>query len=511
MMNFYFLFLIFLLAFGIIISQNAFAVEIVAEPEHEIVGPNDWLRIFVKINGYSGGKIDWSLIKPDGTSESGYFENIQASKVTHTIVRDAFDHQFGIWQIKYQYQNVIKTIDVDVIPLIFTAVQDKQIYTPGDIMTIRFSTDYFESNAAKSVPLSIRVLDQYGKPATLSKPILIKVSQPITTQKFFIDEFLKYNTFGKYNAIVNYYGVEVDMPFEIVNPKTKLFVFLSSDKNLYDPGDTIEINIGIPVITVDSGVLTITSPSGKVITQTVSTYDHLTKVLLKDITSNEIGTYTYTFKYSGTLVSKTFDVLAETLENPKNDVLRFDLHLDKSQYIPGETISAIVIPNKMIENELIYWIEDSSGNKSNLFTFPDTQFEEFTIKHTIPLISTPGTWKIYVKYGITEATANFEISDIPESTTNARQSIILPDWIRNNAKWWNENKISDNDFSTGIEYMIKEKIILIPELKKNVSDSEILIPSWIKVNAGWWADELISDQEFVTAIEYLVNIGIIHV
>jgi len=37
----------------------------------------------------------------------------------------------------------------------------------------------------------------------------------------------------------------------------------------------------------------------------------------------------------------------------------------------------------------------------------------------------------------------------------------------------------------------------------------ILLPSWIKTNALWWAQDKISDIEYVTAIEYLINNGII--
>jgi len=42
-------------------------------------------------------------------------------------------------------------------------------------------------------------------------------------------------------------------------------------------------------------------------------------------------------------------------------------------------------------------------------------------------------------------------------------------------------------------------------------DSGILLPSWIKTNALWWAQDKISDLEYVTAIEYLINNGIIKI
>ena len=41
------------------------------------------------------------------------------------------------------------------------------------------------------------------------------------------------------------------------------------------------------------------------------------------------------------------------------------------------------------------------------------------------------------------------------------------------------------------------------------STFEKKIPDWIKNNAKWWADDLISDEDFVESIQYLVKKGII--
>ena len=37
------------------------------------------------------------------------------------------------------------------------------------------------------------------------------------------------------------------------------------------------------------------------------------------------------------------------------------------------------------------------------------------------------------------------------------------------------------------------------------------IPSWIKNNAGWWAEGLISDEEYINALQYLIREGILKV
>ena len=46
----------------------------------------------------------------------------------------------------------------------------------------------------------------------------------------------------------------------------------------------------------------------------------------------------------------------------------------------------------------------------------------------------------------------------------------IPYWIKNNAKWWSNNKISDNDFLAGIEYLVENNIVKL----NSKGNSEIL-------------------------------------
>ena len=86
----------------------------------------------------------------------------------------------------------------------------------------------------------------------------------------------------------------------------------------------------------------------------------------------------------------------------------------------------------------------------------------------------------------------------------------IPYWIKTNAGWWSSDKISDNDFIVGIQYLVKNKIIMLDSesVEKNSSN---IIPSWIKNNAKWWSDGKISDEDFLKGIKYLVVIGIVNV
>ena len=96
------------------------------------------------------------------------------------------------------------------------------------------------------------------------------------------------------------------------------------------------------------------------------------------------------------------------------------------------------------------------------------------------------------------------------ASSGTQAELQIPSWIKNNAKWWSEGKIGDSEFVQGIQYLVKQGIMKIPQTQSDSSLSQ-QIPSWVKTNAGWWASGQISDNDFVKAVEYLVSSGIIHV
>lgn len=89
--------------------------------------------------------------------------------------------------------------------------------------------------------------------------------------------------------------------------------------------------------------------------------------------------------------------------------------------------------------------------------------------------------------------------------------VQIPIWLKNNANWWASEQIDDATFISGIEFMIKEKIIIIHNLKKTEDSSENSIPQWVRNNAAWWSTGKITEDDFVNAIQYLVEHGIIRV
>ncbi len=126
-----------------------------------------------------------------------------------------------------------------------------------------------------------------------------------------------------------------------------------------------------------------------------------------------------------------------------------------------------------------------------------------------------------IKYGIAALKTtqgivfDEEIEDGKDSiTTNFQKEVIeekIPSWIKQNAKWWADGQISDSDFVSGVQFLIKEGMISISSTTESGESTDQNIPLWVRTNAAWWAEGQISEEDFLNGIEYLVKVGIIKV
>ena len=108
---------------------------------------------------------------------------------------------------------------------------------------------------------------------------------------------------------------------------------------------------------------------------------------------------------------------------------------------------------------------------------------------------------------------DYLVIDLPISAKdgNSVTAQNIPSWIKKNAGWWADGSIDDNSFVQGIQYLIKEGIMKIPQTAQGSGTGSNQIPDWIKKNAGWWADGSIDDNSFVQGIQYLIKEGIIKI
>jgi len=138
---------------------------------------------------------------------------------------------------------------------------------------------------------------------------------------------------------------------------------------------------------------------------------------------------------------------------------------------------------------------DSSSEKFSVFA---TQKGEYKVVFTLYHNSLPGNYKVSVNYH------NSHIGD--ESFQVSKY--LVPEWIKNNARWWSSDQISDSKFISGIEHLVEENIIVIPDSIKSQSTGQN-VPFWMKKTSEWWSQDIVSDDEFVAALEFLVKNGII--
>ena len=59
------------------------------------------------------------------------------------------------------------------------------------------------------------------------------------------------------------------------------------------------------------------------------------------------------------------------------------------------------------------------------------------------------------------------------SITAYAQTSTIPDWVKNNAKWWSEGQIGESDYISSLQYLINQGIIKISI--KQVVATDIII------------------------------------
>ena len=102
------------------------------------------------------------------------------------------------------------------------------------------------------------------------------------------------------------------------------------------------------------------------------------------------------------------------------------------------------------------------------------------------------------------------ISTVPiVSAEVIRGESTVPDWVKNTAGWWASEQIPDSAFQQGIQYLIKEGIMIVEIPTEIDSESAEEVPGWVKNTVGWWAEDKIHDTTFVSGIQYLIGKGII--
>ncbi len=57
-------------------------------------------------------------------------------------------------------------------------------------------------------------------------------------------------------------------------------------------------------------------------------------------------------------------------------------------------------------------------------------------------------------------------------TVTTAQAEDVPDWVKNNAKWWSEEKISEQEYLDAIKFLIDNQIIKVKTVPPLLAESE---------------------------------------
>ncbi|MDE1764501.1 MAG: hypothetical protein KGH88_09735, partial [Thaumarchaeota archaeon] len=66
---------------------------------------------------------------------------------------------------------------------------------------------------------------------------------------------------------------------------------------------------------------------------------------------------------------------------------------------------------------------------------------------------------------------------------STEQSIVIPSWIKNNAKWWSNKQISDSEFIKGIQYLVQNGVLKVPQASSgNIKQQSLPVMAPTNVN-----------------------------
>ena len=181
------------------------------------------------------------------------------------------------------------------------------------------------------------------------------------------------------------------------------------------------------------------------------------------------------------------------------------IETSQSVYEYGDHLVMIINVSEITGDDARIYITDPAERKSFFIQLPISQeYTEFPAR--FPFASDDwkaGIYTLELEYSGDKSSTQFTIEDTGK--------IALPFWIKDLAKMWiNEPLVTDKDFARAIEYLIQREIIKIPYTEPG-EETISSIPEWVKNNAGWWIEGKISDTEFTMALQYLVKTGIITV
>lgn len=178
---------------------------------------------------------------------------------------------------------------------------------------------------------------------------------------------------------------------------------------------------------------------------------------------------------------------------------------DKTAYRYGEPvqISGIILPNLEKDYVLSSTILSPNGlimEKDSALCWNTDTFYFYV--HAYGGLWKPGNYTILVDIAKSTAESVITINPALQNQSSIQSGTVIPAWVKNTAKLWTEGKITDDQFMQSVQYLVSQKIIMVPYFPlSNISSQSLL--SWVKESAGAWANGQLSDDQFVNVLKYM--------
>lgn len=391
--------------------QHAEAITITATPKSPNFGPNDWIVVNVKIQGYNGGAVAWTAHRPNNSTISGNLTQVKSDgTVIQQIVRSAFDNYFGTWSINYKYDGKNQTTTFKVNPIILHVFTDKDLYYEPDVMHVNITTSYYNPVAAHAEFLHLDFYDQKGDIVKDIPPTEIRAFEPSVIYNFHMIGLADYHPPGLYKLRVQYYNTTAEVPFLLGKYSDLMQVSAQTDKGTYQSGDVITMEVLLTRVTQSEGTLKITDPSGNTTTTQFQVYSVHSNLILSGMT-NKVGKYSYVLQYAGTSASGSFTVNPRPKPLPN---IEFDIFLDKLTYRPGDIIYAKTSVSQSLANSVDLWLVDPTGVEYPRISLPMAS-NQIIIPHKIGENYSTGQWRLYMDYDGIVKDVSFNVMGDPVS------------------------------------------------------------------------------------------------
>ena len=215
------------------------------------------------------------------------------------------------------------------------------------------------------------------------------------------------------------------------------------------------------------------------------------------ITPNDIKKVRSIYGEGGFLL-QTKEAMFHSFESPQKDFIMQDGDFEIVQ------INGVIDSKRFIKGiPIILEITKPDGIR-DLMNFRVNSDGVFNMQKIIDSSMLNGTYFVSASYR-GEKSDEITFNVINDKTVNVERQI--PQWIKNNVGWWADGGIDDEKLIVGIDYLLKNGFMNIPDMPEQPKNQEYEVPNWIRSNAKWWSEGQITDNEYINGMQFLIKIG----